>query len=59
MGALFGTALGCLALIFSVLAKGHQPGAGYLLIGSLLYLVGTILVTTAVNVPLNQALAVV
>lgn len=59
MGALFGTGLACLGLIIAVLAKGNQPGASYLLIGSLLYLVGTILVTIAFNVPLNDALAVV
>lgn len=59
MGALFGTGLACLALIVAVLAQGNQPGAGYLLIGSLLYLVGTIVVTIAFNVPLNDALAVV
>ncbi|MBE9157239.1 DUF1772 domain-containing protein [Nodosilinea sp. LEGE 06152] len=59
MGALFGTGLACLGLIIAVLANRNQPGAGYLLTGSLLYLVGTILVTIAVNVPLNDALAVV
>jgi uncharacterized membrane protein len=35
------------------------PGAKYLLIGSLLYLIGTILVTITFNVPLNDALAAV
>ncbi|PSR19169.1 hypothetical protein C8255_03680 [filamentous cyanobacterium CCP3] len=55
----FGTGLACLALLIAVLSRGNQPGAGYLLIGSLLYLFGTILVTIAFNVPLNDALAVV
>lgn len=59
MLVLFGTATTCLFLaIFSVL-KWHQPGAIYLLVASLLYLIGTILVTIVFNVPLNDALATV
>jgi uncharacterized membrane protein len=58
MGVLFGTAAGCLALVAAALTKG-LPGGKYLLIGSLLYLIGTILVTIAFNVPLNDALATV
>ena len=34
-----------------------EPGAAYLLMGALLYLVGTIFVTMAANVPLNNRLA--
>ncbi|BAZ68053.1 MAG: DUF1772 domain-containing protein [Pelatocladus maniniholoensis HA4357-MV3] len=56
MLALFGTAVACLFLTVSSLLKWHQPGAVYLLIGSLLYLIGTIGVTIAFNVPLNDAL---
>jgi uncharacterized membrane protein len=59
MLALFGTAILCLLLAISSVMKWHQPGAAYLLIGSLLYLVGTVLVTIVFNVPLNDALAVV
>ncbi len=59
MIALFGTALACLFLAVSVLFKWQQSGAVYLLVGSLLYLVGTIGVTIACNVPLNDALAIV
>ncbi len=59
MIALFGTALACLFLAVSVLFKWRQPGAVYLLVGSLIYLVGTIAVTIACNVPLNDALAIV
>jgi uncharacterized membrane protein/ketosteroid isomerase-like protein len=55
----FGTALCCLALATIPFVRWHTPGAGYLLVGSLLYLVGTILVTIACNVPLNDALAAV
>ncbi|WP_332948772.1 MULTISPECIES: anthrone oxygenase family protein [unclassified Microcoleus] len=56
MTALFGTAAACIFLIISSF-KSHQPGAAYLLVGSLLYLVGTVSVTIAFNVPLNDALA--
>ncbi|MBW4459270.1 MAG: DUF1772 domain-containing protein [Nodosilinea sp. WJT8-NPBG4] len=59
MGVLFDTAIGCLVLVITSLIKGNQPSARYLLIGSLLYLIGTILVTIAFNVPLNNALAAV
>ncbi|PIG93282.1 anthrone oxygenase family protein [Gloeocapsopsis sp. IPPAS B-1203] len=59
MAALFGTSLSCLLLAIFSLSKWHQPGAAYLLIGSLLYLVGTVLVTIVFNVPLNEALATV
>ncbi|MBW4690133.1 MAG: DUF1772 domain-containing protein [Lyngbya sp. HA4199-MV5] len=56
---LFGTAALCLLLAVSSLFKWQQPGAVYLLVGSLLYLIGTMLVTIACNVPLNDALAAV
>jgi uncharacterized membrane protein len=59
MLALFGTALACLLLAGSVLFKWQQSSAVYLLVGSLLYLIGTIGVTIACNVPLNDALAIV
>ncbi|MBN3872485.1 DUF1772 domain-containing protein [Nostoc sp. JL33] len=58
MIALFGTALACFFLVVSVQFKWQQSGAVYLLVGSLLYLVGTIGVTIAFNVPLNDALAI-
>ncbi|BAY78015.1 hypothetical protein NIES25_44850 [Nostoc linckia NIES-25] len=58
MVALFGTALACLFLAIASFSKWHQPGAAYLLLGSLLYLIGTILVTIVFNVPLNDALAI-
>lgn len=57
MAALFGTAAACILLAVSSLLRWHQPGAAYLLVGSLLYLVGTVLVTIVFNVPLNDALA--
>ncbi len=58
MTAFLGTASTCLVLAISLLLKWNQPGAVYLLVGSLLYLVGTFGVTIAFNVPLNDALAV-
>ncbi len=59
MLALFGTAATCVALTVSSLVRWHEPGAVYLLVGSALYLIGTILVTIAFNVPRNDALAAV
>lgn len=59
MVALFGTAAACLLLGVSSLLQGYQPDATYLLVGSLLYLIGTVIVTIAFNVPLNNALAIV
>jgi uncharacterized membrane protein len=59
MAAFLGTAAACIVLAISSLLKWHQPGAAYLLLGSLLYLVGTVGVTIVFNVPLNDALATV
>ncbi len=58
MTAFLGTAATCLFLAVSLLLKWHQPGAIYVLVGSVLYLIGTFLVTIAFNVPLNDALAI-
>ncbi len=57
MAAFLGTAAACILLAVSSLLRWHQPDAAYLLIGSLLYLVGTLGVTIVFNVPLNEALA--
>lgn len=59
MLALFGTAVACLFLGVSALLKWHQPAAAYLLVSSLLYLFGAVGVTSAFNVPLNDALAII
>jgi uncharacterized membrane protein len=57
MTALFGTAATCLGLlVWAVISWGEQPTA-LVLVGSVLYLVGTIGVTIARNVPLNDMLA--
>ena len=55
----FGTAAICVVLAVRSLFVWQMTGAVYLLVGSLLYLVGTILVTIVFNVPLNNALAAV
>lgn len=53
----FGTAVACLVLIILSLLRWHQPDSAYLLVGSLIYIIGTVLVTIIFNVPLNEALA--
>jgi uncharacterized membrane protein len=55
----FGTAVICLYLAVRSVLRWGQPGASLVLAGSLLYLLGTIVVTIAFNVPLNDALAAV
>ena len=55
--AFFGTAAACVGLAAAALLRWPAPGAAWLLAGGVLYPVGTILVTTACNVPLNNALA--
>ncbi len=57
MGAFFGTGVACIVALISSLVRWHEPGAVYLLVGSVLYLVGTLLVTIVFNVPRNQSLA--
>jgi len=55
----FGTAVLALVLAIAALLDWSQSGASWLLAGALLYLIGTIFVTMAFNVPLNSKLAVV
>jgi len=57
--AFFGTALCCLVLAVLSFFRWDKPDAIYLLAGTLLYLIGTILVTIIFNVPLNDSLAAV
>ena len=59
LGTFFGTAVLSLVFLVPGLMNWAEPGAGYLLTGSLLYLVGSILVTMICNVPLNNRLAAV
>jgi len=55
----FGTAVLCVVLAVAAFFRWGEAGAIYLVAGSLLYLVGTIVVTIALNVPLNDTLAAV
>jgi uncharacterized membrane protein len=57
MTVFLGTSAACAFLLVSLLLKWHQSSAVYLLIGALLYLIGTFGVTIVCNVPLNEALA--
>jgi uncharacterized membrane protein len=59
LGAFFGTAIVCIVLATAALLMWSMSGSGLLIAGSLFYLVGTILVTVAANVPLNNKLAMV
>jgi uncharacterized membrane protein len=54
-----GTAAACVFLAVASLRAWSRPGSAYLLAGSLLYLIGTLLVTIVFNVPRNNALAAV
>jgi uncharacterized membrane protein len=54
-----GTAAACVVLTVFSVTTWQKPGAAYLLTGSLLYLVGTFLVTMVFHVPRNNALAAV
>ena len=51
-----GTAAASLLVVVTSLWRWHEAGSACLLVGALLYLVGTFLVTMLFNVPLNNAL---
>lgn len=57
LGVFVGTAAVCGLVAAASLLRWSEPGAAYLLAGSLLYLAGTFLVTLMFNVPRNNALA--
>lgn len=57
MAALFGTAAAGAALAVTSLFAWEEPAAVYLLVGSLLYLVGVIVPTAVYHVPRNEALS--
>ena len=59
LGTFFGTALLSLVLDIVALIDWSAPWSGYLVAGSLLYFVGTFLVTLLFNVPLKNRLAAV
>ena len=57
MAVFIGTAVICALLLIYSLFRLDESGAIFLLIGSLLYLLGSFLVTIVFNVPRNEALA--
>lgn len=54
--AFLGTAATCITVVISLVWRWQQPGTLYLLIGSLLYLGGVMVVTIIFNVPMNESL---
>ncbi|MCC5637511.1 DUF1772 domain-containing protein [Nostoc sp. CHAB 5844] len=59
MTVFFGTGMACILILVSLLLRWQRSGTVYLLVGSILYLVGTFGITVVFNVPLNNALAIV
>jgi uncharacterized membrane protein len=57
LGLFMGTAITSLIIVVIALMKWGTPSALYFLIGALLYIFGTFLVTGMGNVPLNNRLA--
>lgn len=55
----FGTPLVCAILVVMALLKWGEPGAAVILAASLIYVVGSLVVTMVFNVPLNNELAAV
>lgn len=53
----FGTTVACAGQVVSSLLKMDRPGATFALAGGSLYIIGAFLVTVAVHIPLNDALA--
>ena len=52
-----GTAVVCAALVAVAFYNWGKPGMGWLMVSAVVYLAGTLLVTMAINVPMNDALA--
>jgi uncharacterized membrane protein len=59
LGVFLGTAVVCVVAAVGAIGRWSEPGAGFLLTGATLYVVGTFGVTIGFNVPLNNALAAV
>jgi len=57
LGAFLGTAAIAIALAILSLLRWSEAGAAWTLVGSALYVMGTIAVTRRFNIPLNNALA--
>lgn len=54
--AFLGTAATSITVLISLAWRWQQPGTLYLLVGSLLYLGGVMVVTVIFNVPMNESL---
>lgn len=59
LGVFLGTAALCVVAIISSFMRWQDSGSLYSLTGSLLYLLGTLMVTAVFNIPRNNALAAV
>lgn len=59
MAVFFGTAVAAMAVAVSALFSWEKPGAVWLLLGGMLYVLGVVGVTAVFNVPRNDALAAV
>ena len=57
MAVFLGTAAVCVLASVYLMFRLQEPGVVYMLVGSVLYLVGSFLVTIVFNVPRNEALA--
>ena len=58
LGVFLGTAIICAGLAIGAVLRWHLPGAGWLLAGTMTYIVGSIGITMIFNVPMNNALMV-
>ena len=58
LGTFFGSGIICAVVLIHTLFQTDTDFAAYLVAGSLLYLIGTLLVTIVFNVPKNKRLAV-
>lgn len=58
LGLFLGTGLLSAGLAIFAFMPWEMPRSGYVLAGAILYLLGCLLVTMALNVPLNNALAI-
>jgi len=57
LGTFVGTAIVCVLAIIAALLTWHDQQSAYMLVGGILYLIGSFLVTIVFNVPLNNVLA--
>jgi uncharacterized membrane protein len=58
LGVFLGTAIICAGLAITAVVRWHLPSSGWLLAGTMIYIVGSIGVTMIFNVPMNNALMV-